>query len=127
MDNWQVAENDPADIERLVRGAGGFVGASIDLRPRVLEAARDVKSERASNAFLRRIMFFLACSGLIAIELTAGPRLRPSAGAEAISRFGDGNAVFPACAMPSEEIDWRVIENLLKLRHRQAQLIRDEI
>src|SRR5262245_58913900 len=53
---WSTDPNDPgsSEIESLIRAAGGYVGASDDLRPRVLEAARLQRHERRAQRWLRR-------------------------------------------------------------------------
>src|SRR4051812_31846204 len=50
------------EIEQLVRAAGHYVQPSFDLRPRVLEAAREQRSERRARKYIRRMacaVFFL--------------------------------------------------------------------
>lgn len=45
-----------SDIEMMIRSAGTYVGASDDLRPRTMEAAREQSFEKHAKRTLTRVM-----------------------------------------------------------------------
>ena len=47
-----------SDIEAMVRSAANYVQVSNDLRPRVLEAAREKSGERRARRFIRQAAAF---------------------------------------------------------------------
>jgi hypothetical protein len=117
------------EVEALIKSAGRYVGASEDLRPRVLEAARLQCGERRAQTCLRHLAVFVALLALFTAEFRAElddgrsgfnrrvvhvafEKLNPS-GPTATTRSGDG--------------DWRIIDAFTKLRRQQAQLLRLEI
>jgi hypothetical protein len=55
MIDSQIDGNALDDIEALVRAAGGYVQASSDLRPRVLEQARQQRDDRRWQSRCRRL------------------------------------------------------------------------
>lgn len=117
------------DVEALVRAAGGYVGASEDLRPRVLEAARMQCAERRTQSCLRRVALFVV---LLAVFTTA---FQPEQVASPLSGYGQAMManfdewIVPAAnATPRNgDADWRILDAFTKLRRQQAQLLRFEI
>jgi hypothetical protein len=70
------------DLEAIIRSAGGYVRASRDLRPRVLEAARSQRTERRGRLAIRA-----AASVLIALTMLSNS-LSPRAGQLTFARNG---------------------------------------
>jgi hypothetical protein len=70
------------DLEAILRSAGGYVRASRDLRPRVLEAARSQRTERRGRLAIRA-----AASVLIALTMLTNS-LSPRAGQLTFARNG---------------------------------------
>lgn len=122
-------DNSMDDVEALVRAAGGYVGASEDLRPRVLEAARMQCAERRTQSCLRRVALFVV---LLAVFTTA---FQPEQVASPLSGYGQAMIanfdewIVPAAnATPRNgDADWRILDAFTKLRRQQAQLLRFEI
>lgn len=124
--NW---DNSMDDVEALVRAAGSYVGASEDLRPRVLEAARMQCAERRTQSCLRRVALFVV---LLAVFTTA---YQPEEIGSPLSSYGQAMMadfdewIVPAAnATPRNgDADWRILDAFTKLRRQQAQLLRFEI
>lgn len=122
--------NEPLDdVEAMVLAAGQFVGASDDLRPRVLEAARLQCGERRAQSCLRHVAVFVALLALFTAEFREGlddqrSRLCPRLVAVGVD---DLNSPAPPATMRNGDGDWRMIDAFTKLRRHQAQLLRLEI
>lgn len=118
-----------ADVEALVRAAGSYVGASEDLRPRVLEAARTQCAELRTQSCLRRVALFVV---LLAVFTTA---VRTDHDGSPLGGYGQSmmaefeQLIVPAAnATPRNgDADWRILDAFTKLRRQQAQLLRFEI
>jgi hypothetical protein len=113
----------------MVLAAGQYVGASDDLRPRVLEAARLQGDEQSAQRRLRHVALVVVLLALLTPELRQGFSERQmglSGGIQEIN-LGVLNSLTPASITRSGDGDWRMIDAFTKLRQQQAQLLRLEI
>jgi hypothetical protein len=117
--------NDTLDVEALVRAAGGYVRASDDLRPRVLEAARLQCRERRAQRWIRHVaamivlLGFATASGQQEWQDRGGPlRIVAAAG------FDEFFSPTAAASKRSGDGDWRMFEAFSELRRQQAQVLR---
>ena len=110
------------EIEAMVRAAGNFVQASEDLRPRVLESAR----QQRGNQGIQRWVSGLAVGILM---LTAAPGHRQSTA----SRQSLAPAVFFPTAQPvsnatgaelSSEMGWGMVDAFTEMRRQQSEVLR---
>jgi hypothetical protein len=116
------------DVEALVRAAGQYVGASEDLRPRVLEAARLQNGEQRAQHCLRQVGMFVVLVALFTAEFRQELVDQRSSLSGHLSAVGYEEAGPAVSAAPrSGDGDWRVIDAFTKLRRQQAQLLRLEI
>ena len=117
------------DVEAILRAASGYVVASDDLRPRVLEAVRAQCSERRTQNHLGRIALFV----MLLVVFTVGLRPDPTHPFRALSgpssAAGVAELISPVSAsIPrSGDGDWRIVDAFTKLRRQQAQVLRLEI
>jgi hypothetical protein len=112
-----------ARAERIVRAAGKYIEPSDDLRPRVLEAARDVCADRRS----RRSILMWTLVGAVAMLLSTF----------FIDQYSQWHhrAQSPTTAEIQEDavrismrdrtsLDWGFLEAFVKLRGEQAEKLR---
>src|SRR5690242_16353628 len=110
--DWNDSLSDSqSETEALIRAAGGYVRASDDLRPRVLEAARLQTGERRARQRIRRVALVAATIAFMTAASPSGldgQSHRP-AGFVLAAGFDE---VFssPAVASPRGDGDWRMIE-----------------
>jgi hypothetical protein len=127
-ESWPWDES-VSGVEAMVLAAGQYVGASDDLRPRVLEAVRLQCGEQSVQRRLRHVALVVVLLALLTPELRQGfnePQMRLSGGIEEIG-FDVLNSLSPAATTRSGDGDWRMIDAFTKLRRQQAQLLRFEI
>jgi len=128
-----VTESCPWDesvdgVEAMVLAAGQYVGASDDLRPRVLEAVRVQSGERSARRRLRHVAFAVVLLAFLAPEFQQH-------WSESQSRWGSieefgadvSDSVSPAASTRCDDGEWRIIEAFTRLRREQAQFLRFEI
>jgi hypothetical protein len=112
-----------SDIEALVRSAGSYVQASRDLRPRVLETARE---ERDEQRLARRIWQAAVLVVLIATFLMS-PRHRPEVpdrGTSPTAAHPGEYSLFPEASEGYGDFNWGMVESFTEMRRRQAELLR---
>lgn len=114
-------------IEALVRAAGGYVLPSEDLRPRVLETARTVRSERRAQTRIGRFARWIVILAIFADAV--GHQLQthwPSVHDR--STLVDAQQVFSLVEMRvspgHHDLGWGLVEAYSELRNRQAQFLR---
>jgi hypothetical protein len=114
------------DFEAVVRAAGGYVRASDDLRPRVLEAARLERGEQHVQRCSRRLaVFVLLLAVFTATDWLGLDDRRPRPGGTAIATaIEEVLTAAPAVSDRSGDGDWRMIDAFTKLRR---QVLRFEI
>lgn len=115
-------------VEAMVLAAGQYVGASDDLRPRVLEAVRLQSGERSARRRLRHVAFVVVLLALFAPEFEQ----RWSEGQSrwgSIEEFSEdvSDSLSPAASTRNSDGEWRIIEAFTRLRREQAQYLRFEI
>ncbi len=120
---WSDAHD---DVEALVRAAGGYVRASDDLRPRVLEAARLQHRERRVQRWARHLAVFVVLLGFATVvgrrELDddhAGP-----IGIVAAAGFDEFFTPTANLSKRAGDGDWRMIDAFTALRRQQARVLR---
>jgi hypothetical protein len=114
-----------SDIEAMIRAAGGYVRASDDLRPRILEAARLQRHERRARRLLRRaaVIVMLAAMAGAALENGDPPRVRPI-GIVLAAGFDEFFVPTAVASANNADGDWRMIDAFTELRRQQAQVLR---
>ncbi|MFO0789675.1 MAG: hypothetical protein U0805_09465 [Pirellulales bacterium] len=129
MTSRQPWDNPLDDVEALVRAAGGYVRASDDLRPRVLEAARTQYAERRTQSCLRRVAMFVVLLAVFTTVYQPDRDVSPLSGAgQAVMADFDEWILPTTNATPRNgDADWRILDAFTKLRRQQAQLLRFEI
>ena len=114
------------ELEALVLASGGYVRASDDLRPRVLETARMELRERRVQHAMRRTLFCVllvgACtSAQVSVDSSHDfPKL-----AAAVSRIEA-----PAAAVPmgdKNDVGWIIVDAFTELRRQQAEILPIEL
>lgn len=111
-------------VEELVRSAGGYVQVSKDLRPRVLEAARDQRSERRAQRRIRQMAVLVVLLGMFTTSLRQRPELTaapPLATAAIMESLGSPS---PTPANGGSDASWSMVESFTELRRRQAEILR---
>lgn len=127
MHEWNDNSSDPfsGDIEALVFAAGGYVRASEDLRPRILEAARLQRHERRAQRWLRRaaVIVLLAATVGATLRQSESERARPI-GIVMAAGFDEFFVPTAVASARSGDGDWRMIDAFTELRRQQAQVLR---
>ncbi len=124
---WPNDDGIGADLEDLVRQAGGYVRPSEDLRPRVLESAHSVCGEQRTRSRVSRLAsFVLVLSGWTS---TVGEAGTTSSAAAGFSRHVvDAEELFDSAqaraVVRGIEFDWGLVEVFSDLRDRQAETLR---
>lgn len=112
--------DDLAEIEALVRDAGGYVGASDDLRPRVLESIRTERRRRAwgRNAALATPAAVLLVAAVVSPLGSASQGLdQASARAQVDQALDRGGQVR---RLGADGLVWSVADAFAEVRSRQA-------
>jgi hypothetical protein len=118
MAKWRKPDTGLDDVESLVRAAGNYVRPSRDLRPRVLETAREESRERRTQ---RRIWWMAAVVALLGV-FTMAERARWEAAAAA-----PGILVEAATLVGSPEegdTGWGMVDAFTQLRRKHAAMLR---
>ena len=116
-------------VEAMVRAAGQYVGASDDLRPRVLEAVRLQCGEQWTRRCLRHAALVVVLLALVTAEFRQGLNEQRSPFNVGMVNVGFDALISPtpAAVSRSGDGDWRLIDAFTKLRRQQAQMLRLEI
>lgn len=125
MAEWLESNDDAGDVESLILAAGGYVRASDDLRPRVLEAARLQRHERRAQRWLRRaaaVVLLLATAGATLREGDP-PQVRPI-GIFLAAGFDEFFVPTAVASAHSADGDWRMSDAFTELRRQQAEVLR---
>jgi hypothetical protein len=114
------------DVEAMLRAASGYVRASDDLRPRVLEAVKLQSRERRARQWIRLAAMFVLPLALVAATLRsefdeASSRPLGIVVAAGFDEFFTPTAV---AANRSGDGDWRMLDAFTELRRQQAQVLR---
>jgi hypothetical protein len=121
MGNEQLGPS--ADLEALIRGANNYVRPSEDLRPRVLEAARQAAGERRARMLVGRLAALVIVTATLITSLN--PHIQPGFLVASQAAISLEAPVFP----PNGEAEgdassWRMVEAFTQLRRQHAQLLR---
>lgn len=101
-------------VEAMVRAAGGYVHASGDLRPRVLETARmERRSRRAKRWIVGAAAAVVALAVTFAALLARQPRPSSNQPAEYVRAGMAGGGAST----------WRLVDLFTSLREKQAEAI----
>lgn len=109
------------EIERAVRAAAGYVRASDDLRPRVLESARVQRCERRAQRWIRQAAVFVVL--LATVTASIRPTLDSSAFHQANWLFAGSDAIFSHAGAKTAhggDLAWGLVDSFTELRRRQA-------
>ena len=122
--SWDESVN---DVEAMIRAAGGYVGASDDLRPRVLEAAQQQTGERSMRRRLRRVALVVVFLAVVSAEFRQRLDKRSTFdGPLGAVQLDAMNSMTPATARDGDG-DWRMIDAFTRLKQQQARLLGFEI
>jgi hypothetical protein len=102
------------EIEALIRSAKDCVRPSDDLRPRVLEAVRDRRELRRTVGYLRLCAVLLIAGSVMGTALSQRWRQLP------VELLTASKLDSPS---PGDDADWRMVDSLMELRRRQAELL----
>jgi hypothetical protein len=122
FERYEFADDPIVEIERTVRAAAGYVRASDDLRPRVLESARSERCERRARGWIRQAAVFVV---LLAIS-TASMRSTYDSRAgfyQANWLFAGSEAIFARAGTKTAhggDLAWGLVDSFAELRRRQA-------
>jgi hypothetical protein len=111
-------------VEAAIFSAGGYVRASDDLRPRLLDAVRMDRRERRARGYVR-----WAAYGLLLVAGMAAHAYRQFDASFALRQqlaAVSSEAIFlKAIAMvrPGGDLGWGMVESVSELRRRQADAI----
>lgn len=114
------------DIEAMLREASEYVRASDDLRPRVLEAARQQHGEQRAQRCIRHVAMFVLLLAFFTAADWHGlddQRSRPI-GRLLATRFDEVFSSAVGTSTRNGDGDWRMIEAFTELRRQQAQVLR---
>ena len=110
------------EVEALIRSAGGYVRASDDLRPRVLENARlQCGERRMRRRFWQAAAVVLLC-GMITSSVLHQPENAIAIDAQSAGWTNPMLTSLEAAARSSDP-SWQTVESFTQLRLRQAQLL----
>lgn len=125
MAKWLDQQDNSNDVEALILAAGGYIRASDDLRPRVLEAARLQGHERRAQRWLRRAAAMVLLVATVGAALREGdsPRVRPI-GIFLAAGFDEFFVPTAVASAHSVDGDWRMIDAFTELRRQQAEVLR---
>jgi len=120
------AQGDMAELEALLRGAGGYVRASDDLRPRVLEAGRAQSTERRAQRLIRKAAMIIVL--LTGLSAAVGHTVdRAVASHELAITAIDARHLHSRAATyaaPRGDVAWGMVEAFSELRRRQVAAFR---
>jgi hypothetical protein len=123
-----MAEPRPADsfeeLEALIRSAGNALQTSVDLRPRVLEAARQRRDCLSFQGLLQQAAILLLIGGLMS-AVVAEPWGR-AADHEAALGLG-ASLTSTDTTVSTGDPGWSMVESFTKVRRRQADLFRFDL
>jgi hypothetical protein len=122
FDELEPLDEMQSEIEAAVRAAGGYVKASDDLRPRVLENARMERREFRAQRVIRQIALCV-----VVLAMTTSDWHSPPGGAIAgrhwalLAASSDG-LFRPAqtSSVSGGDVAWQLVESMTELRRRQA-------
>jgi hypothetical protein len=113
------------DLEAMILAAGGYVQASDDLRPRVLESARAQGRERRAQRWVRRVA--VCVSVLAGLAATANPPLEVASIDQQmlLDAAGAQNASSAkTSATQPGDIGWGMVKAFTEFRRRQSSAFR---
>jgi len=116
--DWQERYD---EVEAMVQAAGGYVQASDDLRPRVLETARTEAVEFRGRRWVRQASLAAAIVGIaVSIRATTGVD-QP--------RIDDADAVYEQASQKSVGaggFGWALVQAFCELRERQSEKLQTD-
>jgi hypothetical protein len=116
--DWQERYD---EVEAMVQAAGGYVQASDDLRPRVLETARTEAGELRGRRWVRQASLAAAIVGIaVSIRATTGGD-QP--------RIDDADAVYEQASQKSVGaggFGWALVQAFCELRERQSEKLQTD-
>ncbi len=116
--DWQERYD---EVEALVQAAGGYVQASDDLRPRVLETARTEVGELRGRRWVRQASLAAAIVGIaVSIRTTTGG-IEP--------KIGDAEVVYEQASQKSVGaggFGWALVQAFCELRERQSEKLQSD-
>jgi hypothetical protein len=124
FDHYESMRDDEQEIEALVRAAGGFVRASDDLRPRVLETIRLQRGERRAQGHIRRAALLCAIFAMLTAAFPPTTGLPARWQQSAWLTPSTASLLLPAQASATSggDVAWNLVDALTELRRRQASV-----
>lgn len=119
-------DGDVSQVEQLIRQAASYVEVSDDLRPRVLENARDRQVRRSSARSAALLLIALVAWGSGLQRLSSHWRASPASVVDGTIRPTTVD-VFSLANLESHSLGgpdaWSVAQAFVELRNRQAELL----
>ena len=113
----------PSELEALIHAAQNFVEPSDDLRPRVLEAAREERKQLYTRQRLGKAAALVIALGMF-LAMIRQELQSQSPDFAGPSRSASPLAISPTAALSPNDSAWEMVESLTELRKRQALLFR---
>lgn len=116
--DWQERYD---EVEAMVQAAGGYVQASDDLRPRVLETARTEVGELRGRRWVRQASLAAAIVGIAVTIRTSTGGHEP--------KIGDADAVYEQASQKSVGaggFGWALVQAFCELRERQSEKLQSD-
>ena len=123
MINLREQPDSPPDLEALIRSAQNFVAVSDDLRPRVLEAAREERSQRRAHQRIGKAAALAIALGIF-VTLIREEARDTSASPLTADRSAGASFSSPDSLVGQDEAAWELVDSLTELRKEQAALFR---
>jgi hypothetical protein len=124
LNDWNESMS---EVERMVRGAGGYVQVSRDLRPRVLETARTECGERRARRSIRHLAIVVV---LLMVFATPSGRGLEGARYSGLLAAVDSQQIFSQAESKvgrGGDVSWAMVEAFTDLRRQQASVLRLEL
>ncbi len=114
------------DVEALVGAAGGYVQATSDLRPRILETARLQRRELRARRLIRRLA--VAVVLLATFTAAVGHQANTAAKRDELTLLNANSQAMHSRAEVHAAsvggIGWGIVEAFRELRERQSEALR---
>jgi hypothetical protein len=125
FDGFKSMREMQSEIESTVRAAGGYVRASDDLRPRVLENARIERRECRAQRIVRQAALCVVVFAASTPEFHSPPGSPVDGHPWSLLAASSESLLFPAQAstLSSGDVAWQLVDSLTELRRRQANAL----
>ena len=117
------------ELEAAIRAAGQYVQPSHDLRPRVLEAARTVRTERKARRHIKHLaILVLVLAVFVASGRNVIDRNRPNP--SDMTANADAQRIYARAQLGivhGGDLGWALVEAFTELKREQSEVLRPEL